>query len=192
MKLHEVAKQLDPHAKIKKWLDKHNIQNYTIRPDGVVDVDGDAILTRRAMSSIFTLPVQFGIVDGNFDCSESQLTSLKGCPYHVGRGFNCYGTKITSLEYAPQYIGSRFVCFETRITSLTGIDKIVKHIGGTVWYNEKSTHILGLLLIKGITRIDIDNGGPIDEIMNKYVGTGDILSAQDELIDAGFTDQARL
>jgi hypothetical protein len=46
-------------------------------------------------------------------------------------------------------------------------------------------------LIKGITHIDIDEG-PIDAIMNKYVGTGDILSAQDELIDAGLFDQARL
>jgi hypothetical protein len=58
------------------------------------------------------------------------------------------------------------------------------------WCDEKVTHILGLLLIEGITHITIS--GPIDRIMNKYLGTGDILSAQDELIDAGLTDQARL
>jgi hypothetical protein len=51
---------------------------------------------------------------------------------------------------------------------------------------------LGLLLIDGICKFDIDTRGPIDAIFNKYVGTGDILSAQDELIDAGFIEQARL
>jgi hypothetical protein len=45
-------------------------------------------------------------------------------------------------------------------------------------------------LIPGITKFFIYS--PIDSIFNKYVGTGDILSAQDELIDAGFIDQARL
>jgi hypothetical protein len=78
------------------------------------------------------------------------------------------------------------------IPSLTGIHKefdfIYGHFTGP---HNATTHILGLLLIQGILSIKIDDG-PIDKIMNKYVGTGDILSAQDELIDAGFTDQARL
>jgi hypothetical protein len=49
-----------------------------------------------------------------------------------------------------------------------------------------------VLLIDGITGFNIDSDGPIDKILNKYKGTGDILSAQDELIDAGFIEQARL
>jgi hypothetical protein len=53
------------------------------------------------------------------------------------------------------------------------------------------THLLGFLLVKEITKFDTGNGA-VDDIFNKYVGTGDILSAQDELIDAGYTDQARL
>jgi hypothetical protein len=46
-------------------------------------------------------------------------------------------------------------------------------------------------LIDGITSFNIDDGS-IDAIFNKYRGTGDIISAQDELIDAGFIEQARL
>jgi hypothetical protein len=64
--------------------------------------------------------------------------------------------------------------------------------GMVICSNANVTHILGLGLIKGIVRYQIDNDGPIDAIFNKYVGTGDILSIQDELIDAGFIDQARL
>jgi hypothetical protein len=48
------------------------------------------------------------------------------------------------------------------------------------------------LLIEGITHINVTGSRPVSQILNKYRGTGDILSAQDELIDAGLTDQARL
>jgi hypothetical protein len=32
-------------------------------------------------------------VQGDFDCSELDLTSLKGCPRYVGGNFICYGNK---------------------------------------------------------------------------------------------------
>ena len=193
MKLYEILNQSDPRKEIEEWLDMYHVKNYTIRPDGVVDVEGDVILARERMEATTTLPVQFGKVSGDFDCSDSHLTSLKGCPHHVGQGFKCYGTKITSLQHAPQYVGGRFVCFETKIKSFSGVDKIIKYVGGDFIgpTNGGVTHILGLLLISGVRGIQLDSG-PVDGIMNKYVGTGDILSAQDELIDAGFIDQARL
>jgi hypothetical protein len=168
MKLHEVAKQLDPHAEIRQWLDDYRILNYTIRPDGVVDVD-DRVDLRHFNETI--LPIQFGTVTGRFDCSHSTLASIKGMPQFIGLG--------TNLTFSD-------------IKSFSGIDKIIKQINGAVNCDPDVTHILGLLLIKGITSFHIDTGGPIDKIMNRYVGTGDILSAQDELIDAGFIDQARL
>jgi hypothetical protein len=110
-------------------------------------------------------------VTGKFSCGSSPLISLKGVPYYIGGNFSCTGTNITSLA---------------------GVDKIIKHVGGIFFCPEHAIHLLGLLLIQGITEFNIDAGGPIDNIMDKYVGTGDILSAQDELIDAGLTDQARL
>jgi hypothetical protein len=168
MKLHEVAKRLRPHAEIKNWLDNHYIKNYTIRPDGVVDVDGHTEV--RTKEKI--LPVQFGIITSTFSCEGSySLISIKGF---------------------PQYVHHDFFCDESGIKSLSGIDKVIKEIKGGFYCDRDVTHILGLLLVKGITKFDIDSEGPIDRIMNKYIGTGDILSAQDELIDAGFTDQARL
>jgi hypothetical protein len=168
MKLHEVAKQLDPHAKIKKWLD--NIEgdcDYTIRPNGVVDVNGDLDLS-QVRDKI--LPVQFGKVLGRIAYGRASLTSLQGAPEYVKYDFSCWGTPIKSFS---------------------GVDKIVKHVGQTFLVSADATHLLGLLLIDGIKLIHCD-GGPIDAILNKYIGTGDILSAQDELIDAGFIDQARL
>jgi hypothetical protein len=194
MKLHEIAAIPAPsprgHQKIIKWLYGLHIQKYTIRLDGVVDVNGDVDLYGFQGK---TLPIRFGNVSGFFNCSSSNLTSLIGSHQSVGGYFTCFQTKVSSLEGAPQYVGGNFFCNSTKILSLHNIHKQVKHIGG--YFNCTATgnvtHLLGLLLIDGPTEFDVERG-LINDILNKYVGTGDILSAQDELIDAGFIDQARL
>jgi hypothetical protein len=181
------------HKEIKKWLDWQQIERYTIRPDGVVDVNGSASIQNFQGSII---PIQFGTVTGEFSCAHSGVTSLKGAPYHTGEGFYCYDTNLITFDGLSQFIGgdlgAHYPGVDMNIISLSGIDRVVKHIGGRLYVNRETTHILGLLLIEGIKEFTIDRDGPIDNIMNKYVGTGDILSAQDELIDAGFIDQARL
>jgi hypothetical protein len=180
-----------PHHEIEAWLIKYNIINYAIRLDGVVDVDAGVDLSTH-FGSGDTLPIHFGHVETNFWCSYTNLISLHGAPYSVGGDFNCARSKITSLQYAPQSVGGTFNCFDAKITSLHGIHEQINHIGGSFLCSDYVTHLLGLLLIDGILHFNIDDRGPIDDIFNKYVGTGDILSAQDELIDAGFIEQARL
>jgi hypothetical protein len=175
---------------IERWLSLHGINNYSIsQTDRVVDVSGSVRLARIDTG---LAPVQFGHVTGTFDCSYSGITSLHGSPRSVGGDFVCHSTKITSLEGAPQFIGCSFSCGDSNITSFHDVHKQIKHIGGSFYCSHDVTHLLGLLLIDGITGFHIDRDGPIDKIFNKYVGTGDILSAQDELIDAGFIEQARL
>jgi hypothetical protein len=168
VKLCEIVKQPYSQARIEQWLNLEDIKNYTIRPDGIVDVNGSVHVKEFKGT---TLPIQFG---------------------NVAEFFSCRGTYLTSLQGMPSVIGGSFNCENTHISSLSGIDKIIKHIGKKFACRKITTHILGLLLIEGIILIDVDGNGPIDKIMNKYVGTGDILSAQDELINAGLIDQARL
>lgn len=45
--------------------------------------------------------------EGNFDCSYTNITSLKGAPREVGEDFECHNTKITSLEGLPEKIGGK-------------------------------------------------------------------------------------
>jgi hypothetical protein len=128
-------------------------------------------------------------VGGNFSCHNTPITSLEGAPQSVGGNFYCHNTKITSLEGAPQSVGGNFSCCSTKITSLEGAPQSV---GGNFYCdNTLLRGLLRLLDIQGLKRIGFDLG-PIDAILDKYVGTGDILSAQDELIDAGFKQHARL
>ena len=69
----------DP-KEIEKWLKEMMVTNYTIHESGVVDVDGDVNISNKNLTEI---PVQFGEVWGNFNCSENNLTSLEGMPLMV-------------------------------------------------------------------------------------------------------------
>ena len=87
----------------------------TIRANGVVDVEGNVHL----MNDHPKMPVQFGQVTGVFVCSMSKLTSLEGCPTHVGDNFDCSSNLLTTLEGCPTHVRKNFRCSDNLITSLT-------------------------------------------------------------------------
>ena len=109
--------------------ERYGITNYTIRPDGVVDVDGDVLLYRKGLS---VLPLKFGKVTGSFHCFNNQLTSLKGAPSEVGGRFDCSDNKLTSLEHCPQEVRGDFYCFNNQLTSLKGAPS---EVGGDFYCN---------------------------------------------------------
>ena len=57
--------------------EKYGIENYTVNPDGSIDVYGSVDLYD---CNITELPLRFNKVTGSFDCGNNNLTSLKGCP----------------------------------------------------------------------------------------------------------------
>jgi len=63
--------------------------------------------------------VKFGYVNGDFDCSNNELTSLEGAPRSVEGLFNCANNKLTSLEGAPRKVDN-FNCSGNLLTSLEG------------------------------------------------------------------------
>ena len=71
---------------VKKICRKYGITNYTVNPDGTVDVKGSVNLSHKNLNR---LPLKFGKVSGNFYCYNNQLTTLEGCPTSVGGGFYC-------------------------------------------------------------------------------------------------------
>jgi len=58
--------------------------------------------------------------EGNFDCSNMQLTTLKGAPQYVRGSFKCHNNQLTTLEGAPQYVGFSFSCHDNQLTTLEG------------------------------------------------------------------------
>ena len=103
---------------VKIILDNLEIKNYTINKDLTVDVTGDVIIDHKALKVI---PVQFGVVTGNFICSNNELTTLQGGPTKVGGYFNCDNNKLTTLEGGPTEVGESFYCGDNKLTTLQGV-----------------------------------------------------------------------
>jgi hypothetical protein len=130
-------KIFESNTEIDKICKKYNIINYTINSDNSVDVDGDVKLCGKKLESI---PLNFNIVNGYFDCSWNHLTSLKGCPVRVGGGFYCYYNKLTSLKYSPQYMeNGDFSCYGNQIESLQYCTELIR--SGFYCRNNKLTSL---------------------------------------------------
>jgi len=118
---------------IERLCKKYDIKNYTINPDGSVDVAGDVEFSVMHDSGekrikLGKLPIKFGRVTGTFYCSEHDLTSLKGAPNYVGGYFYCNGNKLTSLEGGPSFVSGNYSCFNNKLITLEGMPEQVGKI----------------------------------------------------------------
>ena len=87
-----------------------------------------------------------------------------------------------------------FNCEHNKISSLVGIHKTIKILNGPIHLqgNPIRSGGIGLILIEGLTYIDLKR--PAIKIINKYLGQGKkgLLLCQDELIEAGYEKYAKL
>jgi hypothetical protein len=179
----------------------HNIQGDVISPNelkdqtgkyltGFVNVTGNVLLSSRNLKQ---LPVKFGTVGGSFICKHNELTSLQGAPSTVGGSFFCDDNPLTSLEGVPSTISGFFYCSSNKLTSLQGIHKVFKKIDRLYIDNSPiNTGGIGLVLIEGLT--NVTSRLPAFKIIKKYLGQGKpgLLRCQEELIDAGYEEFAKL
>lgn len=106
---------------------------------GVVDVGNWVRLKTQNLSE---LPVQFGKIHGDFDCSNSSLTTLKGSPTWVQGAFNCGRNNLTSLTHAPAHVGRTFFCSNNQIESLVDGPR---HVGKSYYCNNnRLTSLTGI------------------------------------------------
>ena len=131
---------------------KYNILNYTINPDGSIDVSGGVYLSYRKLDR---LPLKFNRVLGQFDCSYNELTSLEGCPKYVGGSFFCSGNKITTLEGGPDIVNlNYFSNFNVLLISTKGFPSIVSN-DVSIRFCHKLTSLEDYNL--SYEKLDIDN-----------------------------------
>ena len=104
-----------------------SIYDYSINPDGSIDVNGDIDLKHLHLHQL--LPLRFNYVDVNFDCSSNWLISLEDCPRHVSGNINLGTNQLTSLENSPIELGQYLYCYKNPLKSLVGYnlsyDKLV-------------------------------------------------------------------
>jgi hypothetical protein len=155
---------------------------------------GDFGCSHNKLTSLVGAPSSVG---GGFYCYNNKLTSLEGAPSSVGGHFYCYNNKLTSLVGAPSSVGGDFNCSNNNLTSLKGIEKILKKMDGIFYAygNPLKSHIIGLLLVPGCKRVEIDNK-QVAVILNRHLqspfGNKRVIDCQSELLDAGLDDFAKL
>ena len=99
--------------------EKYEIKNYSINPDGSIDVDGDVDLSYKNLDKI---PIKFDVVTGMFYCNNNNLTSLENCPNEIKSWFNCSSNKLTSLFGIPNSKNVMYYCAENPLKSLDGFE----------------------------------------------------------------------
>ena len=153
---------------------------------------GDFNCTFNRLTSLEGAPSRVG---GHFYCSYNELTSLEGAPSHVNGAFFCSHNELTSLEGAPSHVGGDFDCSINELASLKDVYKHIAEIKGEFYASDNpiKSHVLGLLLIKGVTEVRLDKT-EVQDILNRHLGKGraGMLMAQEELIEAGLEEFAQL
>jgi len=144
---------------------EYGIENYQIRDDGSIDVDGDVNL-HEELGYLKQLPLIFNEAKGGFSCVDI-LATLEGCPKKVGAWFSCGGNKLTSLEHSPKKVEEDFYCdYNHHITSLEGLENT--YITGELYVSECKN----LYSLKGFPKkVESFNcwGTPIEPIYNKFI-----------------------
>ena len=126
------------NIRINRICRKYGITNYTINPDGSIDVDNNVSISYR---KLYRLPLKFNKISGWFDCSYNKLTNLDGFPNYVGDWCDCTHNELTSLEGAPKEIGGNFRCYLNNLTDLKGCPKVIN--GYFDCSNNKLTSLVG-------------------------------------------------
>lgn len=101
-------------------------RGYVILEDGRIFINGDAKLS-SVSRNLKEIPsyINFYEVNGNFDCSGCNLTSLKGMPKFVNGNFDCSNNKISSLKGLPSIIKGGIKCDKNQLASLKGSPETV-------------------------------------------------------------------
>lgn len=101
----------------------------TINQDGVIDVDGSVDIRKSiTIKKGRNIPIQFGVVKGDFNCSYCLLKTLWGSPSEVHGDFNCTANDLTSLKGGPAVVIGAYKANGCR--KLLGWDGAPKSVGG--------------------------------------------------------------
>ena len=94
-----------------------DIDKVTENIDGSIDYQGDVDISGMRLDKI---PLTFNSVFGNFDCSDNELTTLKGCPKFFDGDFYCYLNQLSELRYGPKIVCGNYICSGNKLKSLFG------------------------------------------------------------------------
>lgn len=146
-------------------------------------------------------------VKGEFIASSNKLETLEFFPKQIGAGIFLARNKLTEdcFKYLPKKINGDLFIAHNKIKTLKDIHKHVEEINGDIWVcgNPIESHVLGLLMIKGLKKIDMDDSDKNSQeltkalvLIRKYLAkpftTQRVYDCQDEMIELGLEEYAQL
>jgi len=141
----------------------YRIKNYIINDDFTIDVtNGDVDISDCSLTE---LPLRFNRVEGNFNCSSNQLTTLDGCPQYVNGDFRCDSNELESLINGPKFVGGIYYIQNNLIQTLDELKDVEFN------YIEVENNCIANISIDMANKIDMDreDGGigenPIDTLI---------------------------
>ena len=179
---------------LEQWLDEYGIDvdEFNIT-DGRLNILTDFTL-EDSDNKVSQIPVPLGKIAGDFNASIKPLSTFVNFPLYVEESVFCYETQISSFEGLNIECGGNFdLIMNKNLSDFRGIHKHIRRMNGTFKFDLENIHVggLGILLIPGVKKIDCGDAN-ISEIFNKYLKTGQVLEAQEHLIDGGYAYLARV
>ena len=135
--------------------------NKKIKYEFTPDKNGDIDCSNNKLTTLKGSPQK---IDGNFKCNNNKLTTLKGSPKKIGRDFDCSNNQLTTLEGSPQEIGRDFDCSFNNLTTLKGspqrVDKDFNCSGNKLTTLEGSPQIVGRNFVCSFNNLTTLEGSP--------------------------------
>jgi hypothetical protein len=163
---------------------KYDITNYTINPDGSIDVKGNVEFEMGTLSELGRLPLRFNKVSGLFTCSHNGLTTLDGAPSYVGKSFSCYRNNISNLKGGPKYVGARFDCSDNDLTTLAYFPEVVK--GWVICFNTPGGSTKPNMLPKVYNKLRLGLKKPQKDLFFKFMHKYEVYDQNGELDEEMF------
>ncbi len=91
--------------------------------DGSWDVKGDVSFYGMKLKK---LPLRFGKVTGDFECSFNELTTFEDFPIYIGGSLDCMTNLLSSLKGFPKRVGRSIYIGSNELTSLKGSPRMVR------------------------------------------------------------------
>jgi len=166
---------------IKKLIESKRlvIEGDYIIKNGVINVIGNVKL--RGLEHI---PIKFGVIDGNFNCSFCGLLSFDNAPHTVTGNVDAQANKFINLRNCPKNIGKNLVLNGNRVLSnLQGCPETINgtldlygcNISSLQGISKKITKnlMLGKNMITGLSSFPDSVGGSVDITDNYIVDISD-------------------
>ena len=176
----------EARSKFSYYVETMNIEDYA-----------SCNVTGIMLTSLEGSPKQF--VD--FYCNMNHITSLVGGPEIITETMNCQRNKLTDLIGAPRSCKDFYATVNNPISHLRGVGKdYLQECENIYITTEKITsHVLGLLRVKNLdfiyafTIANKDDNPKWLAIIDVHLRNGkDIMDCQEELIQAGLKEYAKL